>query len=242
MRQQVQFCLAILIIIAMIGSLFPTSSYAVESQPGQQGINATELTVRTWEDLKNAITSVDAEEAAIITVEGKLEQGKTGAVYDTLYIKGDITLKGGTKRGTIVRKISGGEIFVISTGAKLTLQDITLDGNKDSFTNFYADSFMINVEKKGQLFMEEDAVIKNSTGAGVYVDVKAEFIMNGGEISGCYADPGVKVTGGSFMMNDGLITENGLKDSKYLEGAVFISVVNVIHKPLQEVVMMAISQ
>lgn len=242
MRQQVKFCLAILIIIAMIGSLFPTSSYAVESQPGQQGINATELTVRTWEDLKNAITSVDAEEAAIITVEGKLEQGKTGAVYDTLYIKGDITLKGGTKRGTIVRKISGGEIFVISTGAKLTLQDITLDGNKDSFTNFYADSFMINVEKKGQLFMEEDAVIKNSTGAGVYVDVKAEFIMNGGEISGCYADPGVKVTGGSFMMNDGLITENGLKDSKYLEGAVFISVVNVIHKPLQEVVMMAISQ
>lgn len=52
MRQQVKFCLAILIIIAMIGSLFPTSSYAVESQPGQQGINATELTVYTWEELK----------------------------------------------------------------------------------------------------------------------------------------------------------------------------------------------
>ena len=78
MRQQVKFCLAILIIIAMIGSLFPTSSYAVESQPGQQGINATESTVRTWEALKNAITNVDAGEAAIITVEGDLEQGKTG--------------------------------------------------------------------------------------------------------------------------------------------------------------------
>ena len=220
MRQQVKFCLAILIIIAMIGSLFPTSSYAVESQPGQQGINATELTVRTWEELKNAITNVDAEEAAIITVEGKLEQGKTGVLYDTLYIKGDITLKG----GTIVRKISSGKIFVISTGAKLTLQDITLDGNKDSFTDFYANSFMINVEKNGQLVMEKDAVIKDSTGVGVYVDVNAKFIMNGGEISGCRTDPGVKVTGGSFTMNDGLITGNGLEDSKYLEGGgVYIS-------------------
>ena len=220
MRQQVKFCLAILIIIAMIGSLFPTSSYAVESQPGQQGINATESTVRTWEELKNAITNVDAGEAAIITVEGKLEQGKTGARYDTLYIKGDITLKG----GTIVRKISSGKIFVISTGAKLTLQDITLDGNKDSFTDFYANSFMINVEKNGQLVMEKDAVIKNSTDVGVYVDVNAEFIMNGGEISGCRADPGVKVTGGSFTMNDGLITGNGLKDYEYLEGGgVYIS-------------------
>lgn len=220
MRQQVKFCLAILIIIAMIGSLFPTSSYAVESQPGQQGINATESTVRTWEELKNAITNVDAGEAAIITVEGNLEQGKTGALYDTLYIKGDITLKG----GTIVRKISSGKIFVISTGAKLTLQDITLDGNKDSFTDFYANSFMINVEKNGQLVMEKDAVIKNSTDVGVYVDVNAEFIMNGGEISGCRTDPGVKVTGGSFTMNDGLITGNGLKDSEYLEGGgVYIS-------------------
>ena len=220
MRQQVKFCLAILIIIAMIGSLFPTSSYAVESQPGQQGINATESTVYTWEELKNAITNVDAGEAAIITVEGNLEQGKTDAVYDTLYIKGDITLKG----GTIVRKTSGGEIFVISTGAKLTLQGITLDGNKDRFTNFYANSFMINVEKKGQLVMEKDAVIKNNTGVGVYVDVKAKFTMNGGVISGCHADPGVKVTGGSFTMNDGLITGNGLKDSKYLEGGgVYIS-------------------
>lgn len=107
-------------------------------------------------------------------------------------IKGDITLKG----GTIVRKISGGKIFEISTGAKLTLQDITLDGNKDSFTDFYDKSFMINVKKNGQLVMKKDAVIKNNTGVGVYVDVKAEFIMNGGEISGCYADPGVKVTGG----------------------------------------------
>ena len=141
-------------------------------------------------------------------------------MYDTLYIKGDITLKG----GTIVRKISSGKIFVISTGAKLTLQDITLDGNKDSFTDFYANSFMINVEKNGQLVMEKDAVIKNSTDVGVYVDVNAEFIMNGGEISGCRADPGVKVTGGSFTMNDGLITGNELKDSEYLEGGgVYIS-------------------
>lgn len=141
-------------------------------------------------------------------------------VYDTLDIKGDITLKG----GTIVRKKSGGKIFEISTGATLTLRDITLDGNKDSFTDFYADSFMINVKNKGQLVMEKDAVIKNNTGVGVYVDVNAEFIMNGGEISGCYADPGVKVTGGSFTMNDGLITGNGLKDSKYLEGGgVYIS-------------------
>ena len=159
MRQQVKFCLAILIIIAMIGSLFPTSSYAVEAQPGQQGINATELTVRTWKDLKDAITSVDAGEAAIITVEGNLEQGNTGPLYDTLYINGDITLKG----GTIVRKTPRGNIFVISTGAKLTLRDITLDGNKDSFTDFIADSYMINVAKNGQLVMEKDAVIKNST-------------------------------------------------------------------------------
>lgn len=84
MRQQVKFCLAILIIIAMIGSLFPTSSYAVESQPGQQGINATELTVRTWKELKDAITSVDAGEAAIITVEGKLGTRKDWCV-DTIH-------------------------------------------------------------------------------------------------------------------------------------------------------------
>ena len=155
MRQQVKFCLAILIIIAMIGSLFPTSSYAVESQPGQQGINATELTVYTWKDLKNAITSVAAGEAAIITVEGNLEQGNTGVLYDTLYIKGDITLKGGTKGGTIVRKTPRGNIFVISTGATLTLQGITLDGNKDSFTDFIADSYMINVGKNGQLFIKK---------------------------------------------------------------------------------------
>ena len=116
-------------------------------------------------------------------------------------------------------------LFTVSGGAKLTLENIILDGNKDACPEEYwcGDSPLIFVSG-GEFVMEDGAVLRNNRGSGVvvsdeYLDlgpVDGTFVMNGGIITGNkggYGEGGegggvAVFWGGEFTMNGGEISDN----------------------------------
>jgi hypothetical protein len=110
---------------------------------------------------------------------------------------------------TITRGSSSGAFFTVGGSGSLTLSNITLNGNKGSYT---ATDALVKVY--GTFTLGSGATLQNNKnpsndGGGVLVN-GGTFIMNGGTISGneAYGGGGVAVAAGTFSMTGGSITGN----------------------------------
>ena len=100
---------------------------------------------------------------------------------------------------TLTRDVDG-SLFTVNRGAKLILEDIIIDGNKDDYPKNRGS--LVNVNG-GEFIIKDGAVLANNSGGGVYVD-RGAFTMNGGKITGntaLYDGGGVCVGGGTFNIN-----------------------------------------
>jgi uncharacterized repeat protein (TIGR02543 family) len=127
-----------------------------------------------------------------------------------------ITLTGGGEERTISPESKDeylsdwSSLFTIESNATLILdKNITLHGSSNS-------SGVVQVKSKAALVMEAGSKISGNTkGSGVYVS-GGTFTMNGGEITdntgGYYSNAGVYVDSGAFIMNGGAIKNNTFSD------------------------------
>jgi hypothetical protein len=132
-----------------------------------------------------------------------------------------ITVKGIANPNFPTLFLSGfGALFVVEKGVTLELENIVLQGRRNT-------SSLIVVNSGGKLIMNDGTLIKGNGnenkefGGGVTVNMGGVFEMKGGVITENYAaDPtedwvlstsgggGVQVRGGTFYMTGGQITEN----------------------------------
>ncbi len=160
---------------------------------------------------------------------------------DTVYILGTVTITGietwELPEGiTVKRKVADCRLVEVNNNAKLTLKNIVLDGQKDTYKNeTYLASSLIYVADGGLLTIEDGTKLKNND-AGTYslqeqcggaIDNRGKVIMNGGEISEniAYCGGGINVKKeAEFILNDGIITSNTASNDKYSDegGGVFV--------------------
>ncbi|MDR3000221.1 MAG: hypothetical protein LBU89_03060, partial [Fibromonadaceae bacterium] len=183
------------------------------------------ITVITQEEaetpIKTVITVSDFyKQIAVYAVTGKdviIEVGQDltldQLVNVTLALATDATL---TIRSanpvapvTLTRGISG-NLFTVSAGANLILENIIIDGDRDgTFTN--GGGSLVRVNDDGTFILNKNTIIRNNVGGGVDLSSGA-FTMSGGEISGntaTYGGGGVDVNSNSiFTMNGGEISDN----------------------------------
>lgn len=113
---------------------------------------------------------------------------------------------------TLTRAVNDA-LFTVNSNAKLTLENIIIDGNKTNVSNAIGSLVRVN----GGIFnMNTGTTLQNNVnttgnGGGVYVaGGSGIFNMNGGKISGNIATNGggVFVAGGTFNMYGGTISGN----------------------------------
>ena len=115
---------------------------------------------------------------------------------------------------TLTRDIDA-NLFTVNSGAKLELENIIIDGNKDAYPyNYYS---IVYVANGGEFTMKNGAVLTNNADRGVHVQ-NGTFKMSSGTISS--NNVGVYVYGGTFTMDDGDIRDN---TSYYSGGGVYVS-------------------
>ena len=174
--------------------------------------------------LQSAISGyATSTEDVYITVTADFDATSTLYIPENPYGKA-LTIRSVGARRTITRGHYG-EVFYVTPGAKLVLENIFIDGNKDIYRN----SGLLVYVNGGELVMNNDAVLRNSSSyavnvfygifnmsggeisgniRGVGVDTNSEFTMTGGEISGNTAS-GVTVSDNSaFTMTGGKISGN----------------------------------
>ena len=124
-------------------------------------------------------TWADGERLFAATVAGTTTVTVAGTVNveDTITITGDVTING----GTLKRTSAAGTLLRVNEGAKLELNDVTIDGDN----------------------------IEISAGAAIYI-VGGTAVMNGGEIinhkkTGGSDGSAVCISGGKFTLNGGTI-------------------------------------
>ena len=130
----------------------------------------------------------------------------------TTIIKPFIIKSDGTAR-TITRGVTG-DLITVQTDGSLTLENIIIDGNSETYSN--STGSLVRVEVKGKFTMNDGAVLQNNKttqgGGGVFVN-GGEFTMTGGEISGntsINGSGGVSIGVGTstFNMTGGKISGN----------------------------------
>lgn len=138
----------------------------------------------TWADGETLFAATVAG-TTTVTVAG------TANVEDTITITGDVTING----GTLKRTSAAGTLLRVNEGAKLELNDVTIDGDN----------------------------IEISAGAAIYI-VGGTAVMNGGEIinhkkTGGSDGSAVCISGGKFTLNGGTIKNC---ETKNYGGAVYM--------------------
>ena len=126
----------------------------------------------------------------------------------------NITITSDSGQNTILRGTGvTGNLFTVNTGTTLSLDRITIDGNKGVVTN--ASGALVRVT--GTLNMEAGAILRNNnrtSGAGAAVDMVTGGLFNlrGGSITGNAASDSsggcVYMSGGTFNMTGGTISGN----------------------------------
>ena len=179
--------------------------------------NAANVTVSTLAQLQTAIDG--ANEATTIEVTDPLDITALITIGDGK----DITLTG----EQLTRGVMG-NLITVSTGGSLTLENITIDGNKDVVNcSGYCRGALVYVNG-GALTMNSGAALQNNkredgNGAGVRVN-NGIFTMNSGRISGNDAFSGminaggVAVSNSTFTMNGGEISNNTAFGSSFAGG------------------------
>ena len=162
------------------------------------------------------ISSDTTWDATTLTNDLTITSDATLIVNGSITIKGSITISGG---GTIMRGQSyEGELFLVSTGAELTLKDITIDGgatwDRGTASGLTADEAAIRVEG-GTVTLNAGAVIQNnnhvSTEDNSYLHAsKPRYYNMGG---------GIAVYGGTLTMNKGSeVKNNAVTNTNYSKG------------------------
>ena len=225
-RKWLQGALTFALIILLASIMLPISALALP--PGTPGESAA-----------NPVTT-DSEFTAAITA------ATTG---DTIYIGDNITLaslktisgksititSGNSGPYTLSRDIQG-TLFTIGTGSSLTLSNIIIDGQKDSWTNNATTGSLILVQDSGELVLNDGAVLQNAQApiSGPTINnYRGSVIMNDGALirnntapDGSRSGAGIFVTGqnaasfgikGVFIMNGGTIEGNiaGLTNNSF---------------------------
>ena len=150
-------------------------------------------------------------------------------INESVIISGNVTItSGGGNSHTITRGVDG-SLIRIKEGAALTLENIIIDGGRQSEsskTNNNGGAPLVFVDNGAMLTMNAGAILQNNTapnGGGVLVGNGSTFTMNGGKISGNTANIGGGVFmrhGGIFYMNGGTISGNSAQD---FGGGVFVN-------------------
>ena len=128
-----------------------------------------------------------------------------------------LTIKGANPDIILTRAFAEGDMFTVNSGAKLILENITLDGDKGTYSDNLGWS-LVQVNG-GEFTMNSGVFLKNHSGGPVVmVSGWGLFTMNGGEISDNSTGYGAAVSllsssfpdnnGGIFIMNGGKITGN----------------------------------
>jgi len=130
---------------------------------------------------------------------------------------GRLIIRGGG-RGTPIVLTRGinGNLFTVSDGANLVLENIIIDGNSAAFPA--TGGVLMRVERGGSFTMNSGSVIRNNSNTstqGSGLMILGSFNMTGGEISGNTTNPrnvssgGVSIErNGVFTMSGGVITRN----------------------------------
>ena len=158
--------------------------------------------VTTFDELKTALVDETCSE---IQVSGTI------SVTETLIVNREVKLSGG---GTFVRGNKDVYLFDVEKGGKLTLENITLDGQSQNIA--YQNSFpLIYMATGGTLTLEAGAVLQNNHASQVGSAIRADggsLVMNGGSIldnETAYNGGGIYLgQSATFAMNGGTIQGN----------------------------------
>jgi len=176
----------------------------------------------SFADLQSGIAAYGAAAGdMIITVGADIPVTSGLTIPDNPYGK-TITITSGDVTRTLTRQYNNGmyavdSMFVVGAGASMILENIIIDGNKGAYPGYTSQLVFVD---GGRFTMKDGAILTNNGGGGVYVQ-NGEFTMNGGEISGNFANWGGGVyidESGEFTMNGGEISGN----TAYLCGGVCV--------------------
>lgn len=189
----------------------------ISSQPAQAA-SSSGNSVATFDALKTAIDEFNCG-----TQDMTINIGASFTLLESLTITKEnatLTIKstaGATAPFVLTRGFNGssssGGLFMLNRSTRLVLENIIIDGNKNSYDNSALRLLYIN---GGTLTMGSNAVLRNNNGGGVNVSDNSTFIMNGGIISGntaTFFGGGVFVNGGTFTMTAGEISGNETSSS-----------------------------
>ena len=178
-------------------------------------------------DLVNSLIDLAGciQEYATVTSDMIIEIGSNFAIAEPLTISRNssgpsLTIKssGGTVRA--LTRGATGDLFTLGTNAALVLEDIVIDGGRDSGFSSGGGSLVSVNSSSASLDMNAGAVLRNnaaSTYGGVYVNI-GTFTMTGGKISGNNRS-GVYVSYGAFTMSGGEISGNSGNGGVYVAGS-----------------------
>lgn len=221
--KSIKKAIALFLAMLMILAVSPIAAFAAE---GEEGGTTTETPTEPEEVTPEAAwyTSFNlksgegtlAQAAAMVVRTGKIVLLKDVELSETVKFATGATLDGS---GFTVKRADDfkGDMFTVDNNAKITIANVTLDGNG---ANVYSESGSVIKINDGDVFLEDKAVITNNKtggmgGAAVYVGndtTKAEssFTMQpGSSITNCEAAVGgaVAVSYNSiFNMRGGVIS------------------------------------
>ena len=152
-----------------------------ESEP-----KVLELDDGTSTDLKNKIN--EANDGDTIQINATI------TMEETVVINKSISLRGS---GSLLRNHTNGPIIKVESPGKLTMEEITIDGNKLSNKNA-----AVEVSENSEFTMKSGTITKNtSTDNGGGIDNKGTVTINGGTITKNTAE-----RGGGICNNQGTVT------------------------------------
>ncbi len=200
MKQRI---LSLFIAIAMILMLIPTSAFADGEESGHNhvvdgycavcgtGTSSSEEGEEVYDESAPDVAYIGETPYKSLTAAiSAAAEGDSIQITSDIYITKSITVnKTITLTGgyTIYRDFSGDALFNITSGGKITLNNITVDGNSSSYSGYS----LFNVLSGGKLVISSDTTLKNSRagyGGAVYIANGGNLNFDGGEITQCTAD------------------------------------------------------
>ena len=200
-----------MVILVTLFAVFAFSASAVKTVE----INSSNAATAFTPVIKDG-TSITEDTVFVISGTVNLPAGVIKPASQNL----NITIKGDPSDGEDRLVLtSGSNLFELQRSQKLTIQDITLDGNGVNRL-FYINS-------GSQLIIGEGALLTNgyrASGNGGAIFNGGTVIMNGGAISGCSsAGYGAAIySSGTLIINGGIISGNTATAEKGMGGGVYV--------------------
>ena len=132
----------------------------------------------------------NAADGDSIQIQSDIYITKSITVDKTIYLSGNYT---------IYRGFSGDALFNITSGGKICLNDITIDGDKTNYSGYS----LFNVLSGGKLVISSGTILKNSRagyGGAVYIAAGGTLSFEAGTITQCTAD-----YAGGAIYNEGTV-------------------------------------